>query len=101
MPTGLPRTRNGRPATATFGTFSQDGRRALGEEIGKPGHHGGSPEGHWLYRFWDRDVPEGEWHADVLAYASAMAGLRITDVAAVDGPPRRWVEIPESSPLLE
>ncbi|ARF57621.1 ankyrin repeat domain-containing protein [Streptomyces gilvosporeus] len=89
------------PKGGTFGTFSRNGRTALGEEIGKPGHHSGSPEGHWLYRFWDWDVPEDMWGADVLAYASAMAGLRLTDAAAVDGPPRRWVEIPENSPLLE
>ncbi|MFF4948980.1 ankyrin repeat domain-containing protein [Streptomyces chattanoogensis] len=89
------------PKGGTFGTLSRDGRTELSEEIGRPVHGDGSSEDHWLYRFWNWDVPDGMWGAGMIAYASAQAGLRVTDAGPVDGPPRRWVEIPEGSPLLD
>ncbi|WP_406283807.1 hypothetical protein [Embleya sp. NBC_00896] len=59
------------------------------------------PEPKWLYRFWDWNHDEAMWFARELAYASAMAGAGITTGTVVSGPPRRWVEIPEGSPLSE
>ncbi|MFJ9854253.1 ankyrin repeat domain-containing protein [Streptomyces sp. NPDC101150] len=88
------------PKGGTFGTFSRDGRTELSEEIGLPTHGADSSDAHWLYRFWDWGLPKDMHGAPVLAYASAMAGLPVTDVPPVDGLPRRWVEIPEGSPLL-
>ncbi|QHC25250.1 ankyrin repeat domain-containing protein [Streptomyces sp. GS7] len=87
------------PSGGTFGALSRDGRTELTEEIGLP-PYGDEPDGHWLYRFWSWDRPDGMYGAAELAYASAMAGLRLTDPHAVAGAPRRWVEIPDGSPLL-
>ncbi|MFF4696846.1 ankyrin repeat domain-containing protein [Streptomyces chattanoogensis] len=89
------------PKGGTFGTLSRDGHTVLSEEIGRPVHGDGSPEDYWVYRFWNWDVPDGMWSAGMIAYASAQAGLRVADAGPMDGPPRRWVEIPEDSPLLD
>ncbi|MEU9114732.1 ankyrin repeat domain-containing protein [Streptomyces sp. NPDC048483] len=89
------------PAGGTFGGLSRDGHSKSWEEIGHPALGSDSPDAHWLYRFWDWDVPEDAWGAAEIAYASAMAGLRVTDAAPLDGPPRRWMEIPKGSPLLD
>ncbi|MFI9051247.1 ankyrin repeat domain-containing protein [Streptomyces sp. NPDC053427] len=89
------------PKGGTFGALSRDGRTVLSEEIGQAAFGDDSPDAHWLYRFWNWDVPKGAWHADAIAYASAMAGLRVMDSAPVDAWPRRWTEIPEDSPLLD
>ncbi|MEU6365859.1 ankyrin repeat domain-containing protein [Streptomyces sp. NPDC046931] len=85
------------PKGGTFGQFSRDGRSEPHEEIGLV--WGGEPELHWLYRFWQWDKP-GMWDAGELAYASHRGGVRLADQRAVAGPPRRWAEIPEGSPLL-
>ncbi|MER6049860.1 ankyrin repeat domain-containing protein [Streptomyces sp. NPDC001793] len=87
------------PAGGTFGTLSRDGRTELTEEIGLP-PFGDEPEGHWLYRFWSWSRPRDAHGASELAYASAAAGLRVADARPVTGPPGRWVEIPDGSPLL-
>ncbi|MGV9561674.1 ankyrin repeat domain-containing protein [Streptomyces sp. NPDC003480] len=85
------------PKGGTFGEFSRDGRSEQHEEIGSV--WGDEPDLHWLYRFWQWDRP-GMWDAGKLAYASHRGGVRLTDQHAVAGPPRRWAEIPEGSPLL-
>ncbi|PJN42264.1 hypothetical protein CG747_00570 [Streptomyces sp. CB02959] len=87
------------PGGGTFGALSRDGRTELTEEIGLP-PHGDEPEGHWDYRFWSWSRPADLYGASELGYASAAAGMRLTDPGPVSGPPRRWVEIPEGSPLL-
>ncbi|MGW5476957.1 hypothetical protein [Streptomyces sp. NPDC004008] len=76
---------------------SRDGRSEPHEEIGLI--WGDAPDLHWLYGFWQWDRP-GLWDAGELAYASHRSGVRLTDQRAVAGPPRRWTEIPEGSPLL-
>lgn len=85
------------PKGGTFGEFSRDGRSERHEEMGSVS--GDEPDLHWLYRFWQWDKP-GMWGAHSLAYASHMGGIRVTNRAAVVGPPRRWAEIPEDSELL-
>ncbi|WP_275462767.1 ankyrin repeat domain-containing protein [Streptomyces noursei] len=87
------------PSGGTFGTLSRDGRSELTEEIGLP-PYGDEPEGHWHYRFWSWSRPQERYGAAELGYASAAAGLRVTDPRPVSGPPHRWVEIPAGSPLL-
>ncbi|MGG2458959.1 ankyrin repeat domain-containing protein [Streptomyces sp. RGM 3693] len=87
------------PSGGTFGALSRGGRTELTEEIGLP-PYGDEPEGHWHYRFWSWSRPEDLYGASELGYAAAAAGLRVTDPGPVTGPPRRWVEIPEGSPLL-
>jgi len=82
----------------TFGELSRDGHSELSEEIGLV--FGDEPDLHWLYRFWQWDKPSGMWGAYEVAYASHMGGIRVTDRRAVEGPPRRWAEIPEGSELL-
>lgn len=82
----------------TFGDFSRDGRSECHEEIGFV--FGDEPGLHWLYRFWRRDKPSGMWGAHEVAYASHRGGVRVTDRRAVEGPPRRWAEIPRGSELL-
>lgn len=64
-----------------------------------PGRHCQRPP-NWLYRFRELDKPTELWDAHTLAYATDMAGLRVTDRRAVTGPPRRWVEMAEDSPPL-
>ncbi|WTW93581.1 ankyrin repeat domain-containing protein [Streptomycetaceae bacterium NBC_01309] len=88
------------PKGGTFGHYSEDGVRTLDEEIGLSAHEE-SPDRHWLYRFWDWDRKEGMWAAYELAYASAMGGVRIATADSVVGPPNRWVELPQGSPLLQ
>ncbi|KUL39813.1 hypothetical protein ADL22_15355 [Streptomyces sp. NRRL F-4489] len=87
------------PKGGTFGTLSRDGRTERMEEIGLP-PYGDEPEGHWLYRFWSWSLPAAMYGAHELAYASAEAGLRLADAEPVAGAPRRWLLIPEDSPLL-
>ncbi|MGR6998158.1 ankyrin repeat domain-containing protein [Yinghuangia aomiensis] len=87
------------PKGGTFTHRSVDGADTGGGELGMSVREG-APELQWLYRFWDWDREPGMESAAHLAYAAAMAGLRITDATAVSGPPRRWVELPEGSPLL-
>ncbi|MCK7627081.1 ankyrin repeat domain-containing protein [Streptomyces sp. RS10V-4] len=87
------------PKGGTFGTLSRDGRTERTEEIGLP-PYGDEPEGHWLYRFWSWDRPEEMYGASELAYACAQAGLRLADPQPLSGAPRRWVLIPDGSPLL-
>lgn len=82
----------------TFGDFSRDGRSERHEEIGLV--FGDEPDLHWLYRFWWWNKSSGMWGAHEVAYASHMGGVRVTDRRAVEGPPRRWAEIPEGSELL-
>ncbi|MFF3209834.1 ankyrin repeat domain-containing protein [Streptomyces sp. NPDC002886] len=86
-------------AGGTFGQLSVDGREDEHEEIGLPPYEG-SPEGHWLHRFWQWGPEEDLRGARSLAYACARAGMRLEDGRAVEGPPRRWVELPADSPLL-
>ncbi|GAA4988249.1 hypothetical protein GCM10023205_68980 [Yinghuangia aomiensis] len=89
------------PKGGTFGHFSVDGADTCGGELGLAVREGsGNPELQWLYRFWDWDLEPGMRSTPYLAFAAAMAGLRITDATAVAGPPRRWVELPEGSPPL-
>ncbi|MGW4510804.1 hypothetical protein ACWEO4_02170 [Streptomyces sp. NPDC004393] len=85
------------PKGGTFGRFSHDGHCEPHEEIGLV--RGDASDLHWLYRFWQWDRA-GLWDASELAYASHRGGVRLTDQHAVAGPPRRWAEIPEGSPLL-
>ncbi|MEW1655183.1 ankyrin repeat domain-containing protein [Streptomyces sp. NPDC093707] len=87
------------PMGGTFGTLARDGRIELSEEIGLPPSDE-VPEAHWTHRFWSWALPDDLYDAAALAYASAAAGVRVTDPEAVTGPPRRWVEIPGGSPLL-
>ncbi len=82
-----------------YGRRSVDGHDEPQEEIGSSVQDD-DPELRWVYRFWQWNLDHGVRIATQLAYASAMAGLRITDGAVVSQPPRRWVELPESSPLL-
>jgi hypothetical protein len=85
--------------SGSSGRLAVDGADALREEIGRSVHTA-SPEGHWLYRFWDWGLESEMWPAYELAYAAYMAGVTVTDAAQVTGPPNRWVELPENSPLL-
>ncbi|MFF3456014.1 hypothetical protein ACFYXH_17180 [Streptomyces sp. NPDC002730] len=87
------------PKGGTFGTLSRDGVEVHHEEVGLDAYEE-SPDSHWLYRFWDWDKSTEMWDAHTLAYAADMAGIWVTDRRAVAGPPGRWVEIPEGSPLL-
>ncbi|MFZ3473969.1 ankyrin repeat domain-containing protein [Streptomyces sp. 4.24] len=91
------------PKGGTFGQLSVDGRASEHEEIGLSVREG-SPESHWVHRFWQRGPYGGQdgppYEARALAYACGQAELRIEDSRAVAGPPHRWVELPEGSPLL-
>ncbi|TDC72368.1 ankyrin repeat domain-containing protein [Streptomyces hainanensis] len=82
------------PKGGVFGTLAGDGAAAAHEEIGLLPHRS-APDAHWHFRFWQRGraLP---YRANVLAYACAAAGLRITEGReAVDlRTPRRWVALP-------
>lgn len=77
-------------AGGTFGTLARDGRAEDDEEIGLDAS-ADDPAEYWLYRFWQRDDTSHD--SRCLAYACARAGMRLTDCAAVTGPPRRWVPV--------
>ncbi|MBT2386626.1 ankyrin repeat domain-containing protein [Streptomyces sp. ISL-11] len=87
------------PKGGTFGTLAENGRRLHREEIGMP-PGAEEPEGHWTHRFWLWDDQARHWNGDKLAYACDQAGLTVPDRRAVAGPPDRWAEIPQDSPLL-
>lgn len=79
------------PKGGTFGAMARNGRMDHREEIGLDADED-SPEGHWLFRFWQQG--EGApFHKGSLAYACWTAGVRLTDAAPVAGPPRRWVRL--------
>ncbi|QEV21801.1 ankyrin repeat domain-containing protein [Streptomyces alboniger] len=82
------------PKGGTFGTLARDGEVALSEEIDLWPDES-APAAHWHFRFWQRrhTFPHG---ANTLAYAAAMAGLRISDAqeAVERRSSRRWVELP-------
>ncbi|EPH45169.1 ankyrin repeat domain-containing protein [Streptomyces aurantiacus] len=84
------------PKGGTFGTLARDGDLVGREEIGLSPDES-DPPAYWHFRFWQRRhaFPYG---VDVLAYACAAAGLRISDGReALDHDiPRRWVELPPS-----
>ncbi|MEU8140038.1 ankyrin repeat domain-containing protein [Streptodolium elevatio] len=87
----------------TYGHLAVDGVDVRHEEIGRSAYDG-SPDGHWLYRFWDADprgvVGRDKWEAYQLAYAAAEAGVTITSASQVAGPPNLWIELPPGSVLL-
>ncbi|CAM5669180.1 ankyrin repeat domain-containing protein [Streptomyces fumanus] len=82
------------PKGGTFGTLARDGEIVARDEIGI-GPHASDPDAYWTFRFWQRR-PAFPYGADLLAYACAAAGLRITDGrgAADRHGPRRWVPLP-------
>lgn len=87
------------PKGGTFGALADNGRDLHAEEIGlPPGDE--QPEGHWTHRFWLWDGSARFWSGSKLAYACDQARLAVPDRRAVTGPPDRWAEIPQDSPLL-
>jgi hypothetical protein len=82
------------PKGGTFGTLARNGEVAVHEEIGLLPDES-DPPAYWHFRFWQRQhvFP---YDANILAYAGAAAGLRISDAQnAVDRrAPRRWVQLP-------
>ncbi|MFE0872893.1 ankyrin repeat domain-containing protein [Streptomyces rochei] len=82
------------PKGGTFGALARDGEVVMSEEIGLS-PHASDPDAYWTFRFWQRghNFPHG---ADILAYACAAAGLKISDGRdAVDRrTPRRWAALP-------
>ncbi|UQI49764.1 ankyrin repeat domain-containing protein (plasmid) [Streptomyces sp. HU2014] len=87
------------PKGGTTGTLAENGRVLHREEIGlPPGEE--EPEDHWVHRFWLWDNSARLWDGSELAYAASQAGVTVPDQRAVTGPPDRWAEIPQDSPLL-
>ncbi|MEV6757010.1 ankyrin repeat domain-containing protein [Streptomyces sp. NPDC051214] len=82
------------PKGGTYGTLARNGEVVVREEIGLPPGES-DPSSHWHFRFWQRQhtFPHD---ANILAYAAASAGLRISNAQeALDRrSPRRWVELP-------
>ena len=79
------------PKGGTFGDLARDGDVVASDEIGLSPHES-DPNAYWTFRFWQTFPNE----ANILAYACAAAGLRISDgqVAADPHSPRRWVALP-------